>query len=202
MTYTKEQLLEPFKGEFRAVFSRRRKAKGGTPRYYLYTQDSKQDLIIAAESYPTNKILFRISSSGKEFEKPSQFYLGKIEHYENRPDYQIYSCNSTGKQQVATVRYFRSYERDTKERKFEITLHNGTDHQLIEMRDFSVFHQDFPDIQTIESYQNFYFKIDNKLAFAIYQTETDEFQFIANSPFNIFLSFAIACTTMVYVKSE
>ena len=61
MTYTKEQLLEPFKGEFRAVFSRRRKAKGGTPRYYLYTQDSKQDLIIAAESYPPNKILFRIS---------------------------------------------------------------------------------------------------------------------------------------------
>ena len=203
MKYTKEELSVPFTEEFRAVLSRRKKSKGGTPRYYLYTQDSRQDLIIAAESYPTYKILFRISASGKEFEKTSEFYLGKIEHNENRPDYDIYFCPHNGqKQRVLNVRYFRQYEKDTKERKFQITLIHDGQEETIEMEDFSTFHNDFPRIETRESYQNFYFKYKGKLAFAIYQIEDDEFQIIANEPFNIFLTFAIACTTMVYVKSE
>ena len=202
MKYTKEELSVPFTEEFRAVLSRRKKSKGGTPRYYLYTQDSRQDLIIAAESYPTNKILFRISASGKEFEKDSKFYLGKIEHGEHNPEYDVYFCPQSGKKRLLNIRYFRTYERDTKERKFQITMLNDGQEELLEMEEFANFHQDFPKIETRESYQNFYFKYKGKLAFAIYQIEEDEFQIIADEPFNIFMAFAIACTTMVYVKSE
>ena len=202
MKYTREQLVEPIVNEFRAILTRREKSKGGTPRYYLYTQDNNNDLIIASENYPSNQVFFRISASSKEFYKKSKFYLGKIEHNNNRPDFEIFQNVPIEKNHIGTVTHLRRYERDGKERKFDVILNTENGPQKFEMQDFSTFQHDFPGIETTTSKNTIYLKKDNKLAFVLYQIEEDEFQFIARKPFNIFSSFAVALTSLVYVKSE
>lgn len=201
-TFSKKNLLKPIEGEFRAILTHREKTKGGKPRYYLYTQDEKQKLIIAAQHYPRYDVTFRISSSGNEFDKESDFYLGKIVHLENFPDYKIYTVEKgQDKVEVAETLFYRKFERKTRERKFDIKL-IGKEDLNIEMLPFEEFHTDNPTIEVKESLQNFYFKLNGKPCFTLYCTEEDEYQLVATAPFSIYTAFTIAVTTMILIRYE
>lgn len=183
---------------FRSSFVRKKKNKGNSTNYYLYSED-QQDLLLVATR--TSQYKYVITQDALDISKNSEYFVGEV--IGNRSNLTYKGLDNQCKEHISiTLLKYKDKKASCPYRQVRVQIPGKYD---ILQRQPSytngVYTLNFPEV-VIPSKKNFILDFNCNLCCSIGKIYEDEHFFIVNYPFSIFQGFCFALAGMKEFSKE